>query len=57
MPDNPFSGHCHEREFLQKIPVIAEGMNEPCLAILPECLGIDLENGIGIFGTFRPDKK
>ena len=53
MADDSVTGHRNEREFVEVVPVIAEGIHEPCLAILRECLVIDLKNCVDIFGTFR----
>ena len=57
MPDNPVAGLGHEREFAVVVPVRTEGIDEPCLAVLPERLEIDFKNCVDIFGTFRPDNK
>jgi hypothetical protein len=57
MTDDPVTEDCDQGEFRVVIPVAAEGIDEPGLAILPECLEIDLKNGVDITGLFRADKK
>jgi len=57
MADNPVAEHRDERERGIECSVTPEGIHEPCLPILPECLFIDLKYSIGIRRLFQADKK
>lgn len=57
VPDDPVTVDSHERELVQVVPVISQGIHEPGLAILAERLEIDLENSVCILGSFLPDDK
>jgi hypothetical protein len=57
MPDDPVTVYSNKREFAIVVTITTEGIHEPCLAILPECLEIDFKNGVDIFRAFLPDKK
>jgi hypothetical protein len=57
MTDDPVAEDGDKGEFRVVIPVAAEGIDKPCLAVLPECLEIDFKNGVDVTGLFRADKK
>lgn len=57
MTDNPVSMNGNKGEFGIDIPVVAKGIHEPCLAILPKCLEMHLKNCGNIFRQFLPNTK
>ena len=57
MPDNPVIMNCDKGKIRGKIPIIAQGIDEPGFAILRKCIVMHGENIRDIERCFRADKK
>jgi len=57
MPDDPVIMNSDKRKIRGKIPVIAQGIDEPGFAILRECIIVHGKNILDIDRGFRADKK